>query len=132
MMNTNHSSKKAFLGAAIGTLVEYYDYALFSLFLPIVSPVFFPGTSAYQSLIKGYFIFLIAMLARPFGGAFFGYLGDVIGRPKALLASMYGIALSSIVIGITPSYQTIGMTALVIVMLAKSLQVACFGGEYNG
>lgn len=131
-MNTTHSSKKAFFGAAIGTLVEYYDYALFSTFLPIVSPIFFPGASAYQSLTKSYFIFLIAMLARPFGGAFFGYLGDVIGRPKALLASMYGIALSSIAIGITPSYQTIGIAALVIVMVAKSLQVACFGGEYNG
>ncbi len=132
MMNTTTLSRKAFFGAAVGTLIEYYDYALFSLFLPIVSPVFFSADSNYQSLVKGYFIFLVAMIARPFGGAIFGYLGDVFGRPKALLASMYGIALSSIAIGITPSYATIGVWALVIVMIAKTIQTACFGGEYNG
>ena len=125
-------SKKAFIGAAIGTLVEYYDYALFSIFLPIVSPLFFPADSAYQSLVKGYFVFLVAMIGRPFGAAILGHLGDVYGRPKALLISMYGIALSTIVIGITPSSATIGIWALIIVMVAKAVQVACFGGEYNG
>jgi len=131
-MNNPTLSRKAFLGAAVGTLVEYYDYALFSMFLPIMSPVFFPADSAYQSLVKGYYVFLIAMLARPFGGVLFGYLGDVFGRPKALLASMYGIALSTMVIGITPSYTVIGDWALFSVMTAKTIQIACFGGEYNG
>lgn len=131
-MNNPTLSRKAFLGAAIGTLVEYYDYALFSTFLPIMSPVFFPADSFYQSLVKGYYVFLIAMIARPFGGILFGYLGDVLGRPKALLASMYGIALSTIIIGATPSYTVIGGWALFIVMIAKTIQMACFGGEYNG
>src|SRR5579862_5369977 len=130
--NTKRISKKAFIGAAVGTLVEYYDYALFSIFLPIVSPLFFPADSAYQSLVKGYFVFLVAMIDRPFGAAILGHLGDVYGRPKALLISMYGIALSTFVIGITPSSATIGIWALIIVMVAKAVQVACFGGEYNG
>lgn len=131
-MNNTTLFKKPFFGAAVGTLIEYYDYALFSMFLPIMSPIFFPADSAYQSLVKGYYVFLIAMLARPFGGVIFGYLGDVFGRPKALLASMYGIALSTIVIGFTPSYTVIGGWTLVIVMIAKTIQMACFGGEYNG
>ncbi len=132
MENKATLSKKAFFGAAVGTMAEYYDYALFSLFLPIVAPIFFPADSAYASLVKGYFIYLIAMLARPFGGLIFGYIGDVFGRPKALLASMYGIALSSFVIGITPSYLIIGIWALIIIMIAKAIQTLCFGGEYNG
>lgn len=132
MINQTTFSKKAFFGAAIGTMVEYYDYALFTLFLPILAPVFFPASSNYDALVKGYFILLIAMLARPLGGVVFGYLGDVLGRPKALLTSMYGIALSSFFIGITPSYATIGLWALIIVIISKTIQVACFGGEYNG
>ncbi len=132
MTNKILLSKKAFLGAAFGTMVEYYDYALFSLFLPIIAPLFFPADSAYHSLVKSYFLILLAMIARPFGGALFGYLGDVFGRPKALLTSMYGIALSSFVLGILPTYSTIGVWAIVIILLAKTIQAACFGGEYNG
>jgi MHS family proline/betaine transporter-like MFS transporter len=124
--------KKAFWGAAIGTLVEYYDYTVFSIFLPIISPFFFPAASAYESLVKGYYIFSIAMFARPLGGLFFGYLGDNIGRPKALLTSMYGIALSTVVIGLTPPYAVFGIWAIVLITAAKAVQIACFGGEYNG
>lgn len=125
-------SKKFFFSAAIGTLVEYYDYALFAIFLPILAPVFFPGASAYQSLVKGYFILLIAAVARPLGGLFFGYLGDMFGRRRALLASMYGIAIATFMIGITPSFQAIGIWAVVMIVLAKAVQIFCFGGEYNG
>ena len=125
-------SKKSFLGAAIGTMVEYYDYVLFTIFLPILAPLFFTATNAYQALIKGYYVLLIAMIARPLGGLLFGYVGDIIGRRRALLGSMYGIALATFVIGITPTYAHIGIWAIVIITAAKSLQLFCFGGEYNG
>jgi MHS family proline/betaine transporter-like MFS transporter len=125
-------SKKSFFGAALGTLIEYYDYALFTMLLPIISPVFFPSLTSYQALIKGYFILLISTLARPLGGLLFGYIGDVFGRRCALLGSMYGIAAATFVIGVTPSFEAIGIAAVVIVTLAKSVQNFCFGGEYNG
>jgi MFS transporter, MHS family, proline/betaine transporter len=125
-------SKKSFFGAAIGTMIEYYDYALFSMFLPILAPIFFPAESAYQSLVKGYFILLLSMIARPFGAALFGFLGDTLGRRKALLLSLYGIAFATLLIGITPSYADWGIYSTIIVILAKSLQIFCFGGEYNG
>ena len=125
-------SKKSLFGAALGTIVEYYDYALLTMLLPIVSPIFFPATTTYQSLVKGYVVLLISAIARPLGGLFFGYLGDVFGRRKALLSSMYGIAIATFIIGIAPSYQAIGIAAVVIVTLAKSIQTFCFGGEYNG
>lgn len=72
------------------------------------------------------------MLARPLGGVIFGYLGDVFGRPRALLISMHGIAISCFLIGLTPSYEMIGFWALIIVMISKAIQAICFGGEYNG
>jgi MFS transporter, MHS family, proline/betaine transporter len=128
----NNLSKRSFFGAALGTMIEYYDYALFITFLPILAPIFFPTDSLYQSLIKGYWVLLIAMIARPLGGIFFGYLGDVLGRRKALLASMYGIAFATICIGITPNYATLGIATIIIITMAKAVQLFCFGGEYNG
>jgi MHS family proline/betaine transporter-like MFS transporter len=78
-------SKKSFFIAAIGTMIEYYDYALFIMFFPVLSPLFFPSDSLYQSLSKGYLFLMVAMLARPLGALFFGYIGDFFGRSKALL-----------------------------------------------
>ena len=94
---------QSFFGAALGSTIEYYDYALFSIFLPIISPQFFPGQDAYHSLMSGYYILTITMLVRPFGGVIFGHIGDFIGRPRALLLSMYGIAITTFIIGITPN-----------------------------
>ncbi|MDR3491998.1 MAG: MFS transporter [Gammaproteobacteria bacterium] len=125
-------SKKSFFGASLGTMVEYYDYALFIIFLPMLSHVFFPASTAYQSLVKGFIVLSIAMIARPLGGIFFGYIGDTMSRRKALLASMYGIAFATITIGITPSTLHIGIWATIIIILAKSIQLFCFGGEYSG
>jgi len=125
-------SKQSFFTAALGTMVEYYDCALFIIFLPIVAPLFFPAHSAYESLVRGYFILLISMIARPLGGLLFGYLGDVFGRRKALLGSMYGIAIATLIIGFTPSYITIGAWATIIIIIAKATQMFFFGGEYNG
>lgn len=125
-------SRKSFFGAAIGTMVEYYDYALFTTFMPIFAPLFFPAATAYESLVKGYFVLLIAMLARPLGGLAFGQLGDAVGRRKALLTSMYGIALATALIGLVPSCATLGLWATGLVIAAKALQIFCFGGEFNG
>ncbi len=125
-------SKKLLIGASLGTMLEYYDFALFALFLPIISPVFFPSHSAYGSLETGYYALMITLIARPLGGLIFGYIGDTYGRRGALLGSMYGIAIATFIIGITPSYSTIGIAAIVIVIMAKAAQVFCYGGEYNG
>lgn len=125
-------SVKSFLSAAIGTIVEYYDFALFSIFLPIISPYFFPASTNYESLVKGYAVLFLALISRPLGGLFFGDIGDLIGRGRALALSMFGIAISTLIIGFTPTYQSIGIWAIVIIMLAKIVQSFCFGGEYNG
>lgn len=125
-------SKRSFLGAALGTLIEYYDYSVLTIFLPLISPLFFPAATAYDSLVKGFYAMLIAMVARPLGGLFFGYIGDTRGRRFALLSSMYGIALATIFMGLTPSHQAIGIWAAIILTVTKAIQVFCFGGEYNG
>jgi len=124
--------QKSFIGAALGTLIEYYDYALFSTFLPIFAPLFFPANTAYESLHKGYLIILVTLFFRPLGGLFFGHFGDRFGRRKTLLYSIYGIAIATITLGIVPSYAIWGVWSAIIILTAKAVQIFCFGGEFNG
>ncbi len=123
---------KIFFGTAMGSIIEFYDYYLFVLLLPFLAPLFFPGVDAYQALSKSYIFLFAIMFARPLGGIAFGHIGDMFGRRTALLSSMYGIALATLVIGLTPTYATIGITSTIIVITAKAAQTFCFGGEYNG
>ncbi len=129
---SSHLSTRSFISAAFGTIVEYYDFALFSIFLPIISPYFFPASTKYESLVKAYGVLLLAVISRPLGGIFFGRIGDLFGRRRALGLSMFGIAISTLLIGFTPTYQSIGVWSIVIIMFAKIVQSFCFGGEYNG
>jgi MFS transporter, MHS family, proline/betaine transporter len=124
--------KKAFFGAAIGSMVEYYDFVLFIMLMPVILPLFFPADSLIQSLKKGYWILMISIFMRPLGGILFGYIGDWMGRRKALLCSMYGIAIATFIMGMVPNYATAGIWSVVVLTFAKSLQILCFGGEYNG
>lgn len=123
---------RSFFSASIGTLIEYYDYALFSIFFPIMVPVFIPSDSAYHALMKGYWILALTAMARPFGGLFFGYIGDHFGRRPALLLSLYGISAATLVIGVMPSFEHIGLWGIILITLAKAVQVFCFAGEQNG
>jgi len=129
---SSNISYKSFFIAGLGTMLEYYDFALFAIFLPIIAPVFFPARSSYESLMKAYVVLMIAMIMRPLGGIVFGYVGDLWGRRRALLISMYGIALATIMLGLIPPYKSIGIVAIILVLIAKSIQMLCFGGEYNG
>jgi MHS family proline/betaine transporter-like MFS transporter len=126
------AKKPYFFIVSLGTLIEYYDYALMSVFLPIMAPFFFHTTSHYHALVDSYWVLCIALLARPLGGFFFGYFGDVLGRRVALMFSMVGIAVATLGVGFLPGYVLLGFWAPVLLTLLKSIQLFCFGGEYNG
>lgn len=132
MMRHPSISKRSFLGAAFGTMVEYYDATALGLLLPLIAPLFFPSNNDYDALVKGYYVLMISMFARPLGGLFFGYVGDMFGRRKALLCSMYGIAIATLCMGIIPTYATIGAWSCFMIVAIKCVQTFCFGGEYNG
>lgn len=126
------SLKKSLVVASLGTLIEYYDYSIFTMFLPFLAPTFFAANSEYDALIMGFYAILIVSIARPLGGIFFGAIGDKFGRKTALLCSLYGIALATLVIGILPGYASIGVSAMIILIAIRALQMLCYGGEYSG
>ena len=128
----SHMKIKVLWVAAVGTIVEYYNYALFTIFLPIFSPKFFPADTVYHSLVKSYLLMWVAMSMRPLGGMFFGYFGDRFGRRRALICSIWGIVISTLLIGLLPTAAVIGVWASIAIVVIKGVQVFCFGGEYNG
>ena len=81
-------------------MLEFYNFTLFSLFLPVLLPVFFPADSYFASLLLGYLVLAVGFLAYPFGSLLFGYIGDKYGRKTALLLSISLMSVSTCLIGL--------------------------------
>ena len=99
---------------------------------PIIGAKFFPQASAGNATIEALIVFAAGFLCRPLGGIFFGYFGDTRGRSKTLRMSILIITLSTFLVGVIPSYESIGLTAPVLFILLRLIQGFSIGGEYSG
>ncbi|RZI46439.1 MFS transporter [Candidatus Finniella inopinata] len=115
-----------------GNLFEWYDFALFGYFAPIIGKLFFPSFDPISQLLSAYGAFAAGYLARPLGGLFFGYIGDRHGRKKALVLTILFMAVPTALIGVLPTYEHIGGAAPVILILFRLLQGISMGGNYAG
>ena len=122
---------KALLGGSIGNLVEWYDWYAYSAFALYFAPVFFPKGSSTAQLLQTAAIFAVGFIMRPIGGWIFGSLADRKGRKWAMTVSVLMMSFGSLLIGITPSYNTIGVWAPFLLLLARLLQGLSVGGEYG-
>ncbi len=119
--------------STLGTAIEWYDFFLYGTMATLVFPkVFFPGSSVVVGTILSLFTFLVGFIARPFGGAIFGHLGDRVGRKSTLIATLLLMGLSTLVIGFLPGYATIGIAAPLILVLLRLGQGLGVGGEWGG
>lgn len=119
---------KLILSSAAANTFEWYDYALFGHFAPIIGAKFFPDDDPSASLLKAFLVFAVGYLMRPIGGIFFGTLGDKFGRRAALSASVICMALPTTLIGLLPTYDTIGITATILMILVRMIQGLSMGG----
>jgi MFS transporter, MHS family, proline/betaine transporter len=126
------NQNKNIIGALSGNFLEYYDVTLYGFFAAFLGPVFFPAQDPYVSTLMTLSAFAISFLARPFGGMFFGYMGDRLGRKKALSLAVLLVTIPTFAIGVMPSYESIGVTAPIAIVLCRFLQGLCTGGEYPG
>ncbi|MBQ6644808.1 MAG: MFS transporter [Saccharopolyspora sp.] len=124
--------RRAVGAAAIGNVTEWFDFGVYSYLAVKIESVFFAGLSPTMSTIATLGTFAAAFLVRPFGGLFFGPLGDRIGRQKVLSLTVIMMAISTFIIGILPDYSTIGVAAPMLLLLARLLQGFSTGGEYGG
>lgn len=124
--------KRAVGAAALGNAMEWFDFGVYSFLAVTIGRVFFPGGSPAAQLIATFGAFAAAFLVRPLGGMVFGPLGDRIGRQKVLAITMIMMSIGTFCIGLIPGYDSIGILAPVLLLLARLLQGFSTGGEYGG
>ena len=115
-----------------GTVVEWFDFAVYGFMATIIATTFFPESTGAVALLQTFAIFAVAFALRPLGGAFFGVLGDRIGRKTVLILTVLLMSASTAAIGLLPNYDQIGIWAAVLLTLARCLQGLSAGGEYAG
>ncbi|MBL4647343.1 MAG: MFS transporter [Gammaproteobacteria bacterium] len=115
-----------------GNALEFYDFTLYGVFAAVIASHFFPSSDPVASLIASWGAFAAGFLMRPFGASIFGYIGDKMGRKKALTLSIILMGVPTFIIGCLPAYDEIGIIAPAILILCRLLQGLCTGGEYNG
>ncbi|KPH66297.1 MFS transporter [Novosphingobium sp. ST904] len=129
----NHRNKrlKAILGGSTGNLVEWYDWYAYSAFTLYFAPHFFPSEDRTAQLLSAAAIFAVGFLMRPIGAWLMGVYADRHGRKSGLTLSVALMCAGSMLIAVTPSYQTIGIGAPLLLVLARLMQGLSIGGEYG-
>jgi MFS family permease len=118
--------------SAVGTMIEWYDFYIFGSLATVISPLFYPSGNETLALIAYLSTFAVGFVVRPFGALFFGRIGDLVGRKYAFLITLVMMGGATAVIGVLPTYQTIGMAAPIILLVIRILQGLALGGEYGG
>ena len=133
VMVTDPSIVKRAVGAAmIGNITEWFDFGVFASLQTTIGQVFLTPAGQTVQTIGTAILFMVAFTVRPFGGLFFGPLGDRIGRTKVLSITVLLMAASTFIIALIPGYDTIGIAAPMLMVLARLLQGFSTGGEYGG
>ncbi|MGG7551833.1 MFS transporter [Chryseobacterium arthrosphaerae] len=122
---------KAIVGGSVGNLVEWYDWYAYAAFAIYFSNSFFPDSDLNAQLMNTAGIFAVGFLMRPIGGWMFGSIADKIGRKKAMTLSVLLMSFGSLLIALTPTYETIGILAPILLLIARLLQGLSVGGEYG-
>ncbi len=119
--------------STLGTAIEWYDFFLYGTMAALVFPkLFFPEADPVVGTLLALLTFLFGFIARPFGGALFGHLGDRIGRKSTLIATLLLMGVATFLIGVLPGYATLGIWAAVILVVMRLCQGLGVGGEWGG
>ncbi|MFD7776511.1 MFS transporter [Streptomyces sp. NPDC059753] len=117
----------------IGTVIEFYDFGIYGTAAALVFPqVFFPALGEAAGTIASFAALGVAFLARPFGSILFGHYGDRLGRKKTLIATMLLMGLSTVLVGLMPTANQIGVAAPALIIVLRVMQGLAAGGEFAG
>ena len=125
-------ARRAILAAVIGNVLEWYDFAVYAYMATIIARKFFPAQEEITSLLSAFAAFGVGFVVRPLGGIVIGRLGDVRGRKAALVLTIVLMAIGTAMIGCVPAYESIGVAAPVLILIARLLQGFSAGGEWGG
>ncbi|WP_424813653.1 MFS transporter [Roseococcus sp. YIM B11640] len=128
-----NSPQKVLLASLIGTTIEFFDFYVYATAAVLVFPaLFFPSSDPTSALLASFATFSIAFFARPFGAVVFGHFGDRIGRKATLVAALLTMGISTVVIGLLPTYAQIGVAAPLLLAICRFGQGFGLGGEWGG
>lgn len=115
--------------ASLGGALEFYDFIVFLTFAPFLQILFFPGDSPLLSSIMTYLTYAVAYFVRPLSGVVMAHFGDIIGRKRMFMLSLFLMAIPTLLIGLLPTYEQIGYVAPVLLLIMRLLQGIALGGE---
>lgn len=125
--------RRAVIASTVGTTIEWYDFFLYGTAAALVFPkLFFPGGSEFAGVLEAFGTQFVGFVARPVGAAIFGHLGDRVGRKATLISTLLLMGLSTFVIGLLPSVETIGFAAPMLLVVLRIVQGIGVGGEWGG
>lgn len=124
---------KVALMACAGSSIEWYDFFIYGTAAALVFPqLFFPESSALAGTLLSFSTFAVGFFARPVGGVIFGHFGDKVGRKKALVAALLMMGVATTLIGLMPTFATIGVLAPIILVALRFVQGLAVGGQWGG
>src|SRR5215210_2001778 len=124
--------RRAIAACAIGNATEWFDYATYGFLAATIGAVFFPSDDPTVQLLSSFAVFAVTFVIRPFGGVFFGPLGDRVGRRRDLATTILLMAGATFTNSLLPGYDTVGIVAPILLVLLRLLQGFSAGGEYGG
>ncbi|MBD8528536.1 MULTISPECIES: MFS transporter [unclassified Massilia] len=128
-----NKARTVLFASLIGTTIEFFDFYIYATAAVLVFPkLFFPAADPAAAVLQSFATFAIAFFARPVGSALFGHFGDRIGRKATLVAALLTMGVSTIVIGMLPTYASIGTMAPLLLALCRFGQGLGLGGEWGG
>src|SRR5271155_4449895 len=128
-----NSPRQVLFASLIGTTIEFFDFYIYATAAVLVFPkLFFPAADPTSATLASLATFAIAFLARPVGSVLFGHFGDRVGRKTTLVAALLTMGLSTVAIGVLPTYGSIGVAAPLLLALCRFGQGLGLGGEWGG
>ncbi len=124
--------RRVVTAAAVGNIIEWYDFYIFGSLATILSVKFFDPSHPAAALVRWLAIFAIGFFVRPLGALVLGRVGDLVGRKYTFLITLSGMGISTALIGVVPTYASIGLLAPILLLLLRLVQGLCLGGEYGG
>ncbi|OZD00329.1 MFS transporter [Rhodococcus sp. 06-221-2] len=124
---------KVATSVVLGTTIEWYDFMLYGAAAATVfGPLFFPDADAFSAALLSFSTFAVGFAARPLGGIIFGHFGDRVGRKKMLVLSLTMMGVATVLMGLIPSYESIGIAAPLLLVVLRVVQGFGVGGEWGG
>src|SRR4249919_2646650 len=123
---------KVIFASSLGTVFEWYDFYLYAVLAPFFAALFFPPGNDTAALLSAFATYAAGFLVRPFGALVFGRIGDLVGRKYTFLVTIMVMGTSTFLVGLLPTYTTIGWLAPILLVTLRLCQGLALGGEYGG